>query len=60
VIYDLDSQAAASARRRVLDMVSADRITVAGVHLDFPGYGSVSAGPNGGYSYVGELWTPVI
>jgi glyoxylase-like metal-dependent hydrolase (beta-lactamase superfamily II) len=60
VIYDLDSQAAASARRRVLDMVSADRIPVAGVHLDFPGYGSVSAGPNGGYSYVGELWTPVI
>jgi glyoxylase-like metal-dependent hydrolase (beta-lactamase superfamily II) len=60
VIYDLDSQAAASARRRVLEMVSTDRIPVAGVHLDFPGYGAVSAGPNGGYSYVGELWTPVI
>jgi hypothetical protein len=44
----------------MLDMVSADRIPVAGVHLEFPGYGSVSAGPNGGYSYVGELWTPVI
>ena len=60
VIYDLDSQAAASARRRVLEMVSTDRIPVAGVHLDFPGYGAVSAAPNGGYSYVGELWTPVI
>jgi glyoxylase-like metal-dependent hydrolase (beta-lactamase superfamily II) len=60
VIYDLDCQAAASARRRVLEMVSADRIPVAGVHLDFPGYGAVAAGPNGGYSYVGELWTPVI
>jgi glyoxylase-like metal-dependent hydrolase (beta-lactamase superfamily II) len=60
VIYDLDSDAAALARRRVLDMVSADQITVAGVHLDFPGYGIVTAAPNGRYAYIGELWTPVI
>lgn len=60
VIYDLDSRAAAAARRRVLEMVSFDRIPVAGVHLDFPGYGVVTAEPNGRYAYFGELWNPVI
>jgi hypothetical protein len=43
---------AATARRRVLDMVSTDRIPVAGVHLDFPGYGRVTAGANGRYIYL--------
>jgi glyoxylase-like metal-dependent hydrolase (beta-lactamase superfamily II) len=60
VIYDLDSSAAAAARRRVLDMVAADRIPVAGVHLDFPGYGMVTAERNGRYAYAGEIWTPAI
>jgi glyoxylase-like metal-dependent hydrolase (beta-lactamase superfamily II) len=60
VIYDVDPQAAAVARRRVLDMVSADRIPVAGIHLDFPGYGLVRAAANGGYGFTPELWTPVI
>jgi glyoxylase-like metal-dependent hydrolase (beta-lactamase superfamily II) len=60
VIYDLDSRAAATARRRVLDMVAADRIPVAGIHLDFPGYGRVAAKANGGFVYTAELWTPVI
>src|SRR5271168_1725038 len=60
VIYDLDSHAAATARRRVLDMVSTDRVPVVGVHLDFPGYGRVTAGANGRYIYTAELWTPVI
>jgi glyoxylase-like metal-dependent hydrolase (beta-lactamase superfamily II) len=60
VIYDLDSRAAAVARRRVLDIVSADRIPVAGVHLDFPGYGLVTVDTNGRYAYGGDLWTPVI
>ena len=41
-------------------MVSTDRIPVAGVHLDFPGYGRVTAGANGRYIYTAELWTPVI
>jgi hypothetical protein len=44
----------------VLEMVSADRISVAGVHLDFPGYGVVTAERNGCYAYFGELWNPVI
>jgi len=57
VRYDLDPEAAASARRRVLDMVSSNRIPVAGVHLDFPSYGRVRALPDGTYSYVSEIWT---
>jgi glyoxylase-like metal-dependent hydrolase (beta-lactamase superfamily II) len=60
VIYDLDSHAAAAARRRVLEMVSADRIPVAGVHLDFPGYGVVTAERDGRYAYIPEVWKPVI
>lgn len=60
VIYDLDSHAAATVRRRVLDMVSNDRVPVAGVHLDFPGYGRVTGERNGRYFYAAELWTPVI
>jgi glyoxylase-like metal-dependent hydrolase (beta-lactamase superfamily II) len=60
VIYDLDSHAAATARRRVLDMVATDRIPVAGIHLDFPGYGLVTAETNGRFIYTAELWTPVI
>jgi hypothetical protein len=60
VIYDLDSYAAAAARRRVLDMVATDRIPVAGVHLDFPGYGRVAAATNGRYVFAAEIWTPVI
>jgi glyoxylase-like metal-dependent hydrolase (beta-lactamase superfamily II) len=60
VIYDLDSHAAATARRRVLDMVATDQIPVAGIHLDFPGYGLVTAETNGRFIYTAELWTPVI
>ena len=47
VVYDLDSKAAAVARRRVLDMVAAEQLPVAGVHLDFPCYGRVQATSGG-------------
>lgn len=39
--YDVDPQAARQTRRRTFDMVAADRITVAGAHLDFPGVGTI-------------------
>jgi len=60
VIYDADPKAAAAARRRVLDMASRDRIPVAGVHLDFPGYGVVTAKANGACAYAPELWASTI
>ena len=60
VVYDVDSRAAAATRRRLLDMVATDRIPVAGIHLDFPGYGRVAARPSGGFAFVAEPWTPAL
>ena len=37
VVFDVDLQGAADTRRRVFDMVAADRIPVMGMHLGFPG-----------------------
>jgi glyoxylase-like metal-dependent hydrolase (beta-lactamase superfamily II) len=39
--YDVDPQAARDTRRRTFDRVAADRVMVAGAHLDFPGIGTV-------------------
>ena len=39
--YDVDPQAARETRQRTFDMVSADRLCVAGAHLDFPGLGTI-------------------
>ena len=39
IAFDVDQDQAVATRRRVLDMVSADRLLVAGAHLDFPGHG---------------------
>ena len=42
-VFDADPVMAVQSRRRLLDRVSADRTRVAGMHLDFPGYGFVKA-----------------
>ena len=39
--YDVDPQGARDTRRRTFDRVAADRLTVAGAHLDFPGLGTI-------------------
>jgi glyoxylase-like metal-dependent hydrolase (beta-lactamase superfamily II) len=39
--YDVDPQTARATRARTFDMVSADRLRVAGAHLDFPGLGTI-------------------
>ncbi len=41
VMFDTDPQQAVDSRLRLLDQVSADRIRIAGMHLDFPGFGFV-------------------
>ena len=41
LIYDVDPQAACATRKRMFDRVAADRLMVAGMHLDFPGFGHV-------------------
>lgn len=47
-IFDTDPQMAIASRRRLLDQTAADRTRVAGMHLDFPGFGYVKC-RNGRY-----------
>jgi glyoxylase-like metal-dependent hydrolase (beta-lactamase superfamily II) len=42
LIYDVDTEMAARTRARVLDYVARERLTVAGAHLSFPGFGRVA------------------
>jgi glyoxylase-like metal-dependent hydrolase (beta-lactamase superfamily II) len=41
LVYDVDPQAACATRRRMFDRVAADKLVVAGAHLDFPGFGTI-------------------
>lgn len=41
-VFDTDPEMAVKSRLRLLDRVAADRTRIAGMHLDFPGYGFVS------------------
>ena len=49
---DDNGDAAAATRRRVFDMVSADRLAVIGYHMPFPALGFVEKGADGGYRFV--------
>jgi glyoxylase-like metal-dependent hydrolase (beta-lactamase superfamily II) len=52
---DTDPDAAAATRRRVFDMVAAERLLVTGMHLHFPGFGHV-ARDGDAYRFVPEPW----
>ncbi len=57
IAFDTDTNLAISTRRKVFDMVTADKVTVAGAHLPFPGIGHVSkAGAT--YRYEPLFWLP--
>ncbi|MEO1795739.1 MAG: MBL fold metallo-hydrolase [Pseudomonadota bacterium] len=47
VRFDMDKEAAAATRRRVLGMLAADRIPMTGYHLPFPAVGYVEARGDG-------------
>ncbi|MBP2227888.1 glyoxylase-like metal-dependent hydrolase (beta-lactamase superfamily II) [Azospirillum agricola] len=52
MIFDIDRDSAEATRRRLFDRAAADRLLVAGMHLDFPAFGVVErlaggAGPDG-------------
>jgi glyoxylase-like metal-dependent hydrolase (beta-lactamase superfamily II) len=57
--FDVDSAAAASTRKRVMDMSAADRLMVAGMHLDFPCFGHVARAADG-YAFIPDVWTPTV
>jgi len=50
LVFDVDPQAARDTRRRTFDRVGADRLRVAGAHLDFPGFGYIVR-RGAGYQY---------
>lgn len=51
VRFDMDKEAAAATRRRVLGMIAADRIPFVGYHMPFPAVGYVEA-QGDGFRYV--------
>lgn len=51
VRFDQDKAVAAATRRKMLDMLAAERIPFAGYHMPFPGIGFVEAA-GGGFRYV--------
>jgi glyoxylase-like metal-dependent hydrolase (beta-lactamase superfamily II) len=53
--FDTDGAAAVATRKRVLDMVAADRVTVGGMHLGFPGFAHVTRS-DAGFALVPEVW----
>lgn len=55
LVFDVDQARAEETRRRLLDRVAADRIAVAGAHLDFPALGHV-ARERDSYRYYPSRW----
>ncbi|MFP4328787.1 MAG: MBL fold metallo-hydrolase, partial [Paracoccaceae bacterium] len=51
VRFDRDKEAAAATRRRLLDMLAADKVPFIGYHMPWPGVGYVDRHDNG-YAYV--------
>ena len=50
VTFDIDKEAAAVTRRRLLDMMAADKLPFVGYHMPWPGVGYVEKN-DGGYRY---------
>ncbi len=59
IAFDVDPQAAVATRRRVFDMVVADRLLVAGMHMEFPGFGRMRRDANG-YRLIAAAWQPAL
>jgi glyoxylase-like metal-dependent hydrolase (beta-lactamase superfamily II) len=57
--FDVDANQARATRRRIMDMAATDRVTVAGMHLDFPCFGHVARASEG-YAFVPDVWTPTV
>jgi glyoxylase-like metal-dependent hydrolase (beta-lactamase superfamily II) len=53
LVFDVDAGMACRSRKRVFDWVAADRLRVAGAHLDFPGFGTVTRA-GAGYRWEAE------
>ena len=58
-IFDMDGPAAAATRRKLLDMVSADKMQVAFYHAPFPATGHIAKSGNG-YEMIPVQWTTAL
>ncbi len=57
IAFDVDMDAAIATRLRTMDMAAADRVLIAGMHLDFPGFGHVQASTEArSYRFVPIPW----
>jgi hypothetical protein len=57
--YDQDPVTAEATRRKVYDMLVADKMRVQGFHYPFPGLAYVEK-DGSGYRYTPVAWSPVI
>lgn len=58
-IFDMDGPAAAATRRKLLDMVSAEKMQVAFYHAPFPATGHIAKSGNG-YEMIPVQWTTAL
>ncbi|MEP1588118.1 MAG: MBL fold metallo-hydrolase [Tateyamaria sp.] len=56
VRFDMDKAAAAATRKRMLDMMAADRTAFIGYHMPWPGIGYVEKNGDGGYRYAAHSY----
>lgn len=54
-ILDMDGALAVKTRKRLLDRVAADRMSITGYHFPFPGYGHIIKTASG-YDFVPAMW----
>ncbi|WP_457649270.1 MBL fold metallo-hydrolase, partial [Profundibacter sp.] len=57
VVFDTDPRQARETRMRLFDRASADGLTVAGMHVDFPGIGYVERSA-AGFRHIPAPWLP--
>ena len=55
MVFDTDPEAAINTRRRTFDMVSSDKVLVAGMHLHFPGFSYIMKNKDW-YRIIPESW----
>jgi glyoxylase-like metal-dependent hydrolase (beta-lactamase superfamily II) len=56
IAYDLDPPQAIATRKKVLDMVTTDKLMIAGMHIGFPGVGHVVKAGSG-YAFMPVWWS---
>lgn len=55
--FDIDGAQAVATRRRIMAEAAAQRLAVAGMHLDFPPFGHVVPAGDA-YAFVPDVWSP--